>query len=165
MIECGLKRVSLDYAILNSSGVIAASFFDRSSILLRSIGVSLMVEDIKISQKKYSGRHNKEVFYTPVTVGKEKFYHAFAIRKDVNVKYFLSSQEDAAENFYHFLMHNYELPLLKEWSSALYQEALNQKLVYYADTECCIGSCSCGKEINGQKIENIKVSMKEINKR
>lgn len=157
MIECGLKRVSLDYAILNSSGVIAASFFDRSSILLRSIGVSLMVEDIKIGQKKYSGRHNYEVFYTPVTVGKEKFYHAFAIRKDVNVKYFLSSQEDAAENFYHFLMHNYELPLLKEWSSALYQEALNQKLVYYADTECCIGSCSCGKEINGQKIENIKV--------
>lgn len=157
MITSGLQSVSLDYAIVNASGVIAASFFDRSSILLRSIGASLSMGSVKIGNRHYAGGQKKyQVFYAPVTVGKEKFYYAFAIRENVNEEYFLSTEEEAAENFYHFLMHNYELPLLKEWSRALYQEALKQKLIYCSDTNCHIGSCSSTKRINGQEIERIK---------
>ena len=78
MITSGLQSVSLDYAIVNGSGVIAASFFDRSSILLRSIGASLSMGSVKIGNRHYAGGQKKyQVFYAPVTVGKEKFYHAF----------------------------------------------------------------------------------------
>lgn len=127
MIKCGMQEAALDYAILSDCGVVAASFFDRSLMLVRSVAGSMNTEGVQIGGKPYlCNKAGYDTFINPVVYGKEKYYHAFSITKSINDSVFITTADRAPMDYYNLLMSKFDLPLLKEWKDALFEYSISE---------------------------------------
>ena len=133
MIEIKKIRCSLDFMLMaDYETPVVLSFFDRSSQVVRSIGAGLQSKHVVIKKTTYpysrtchlNDNEGFDVFISPVVYGKEKFYHGLAISKRLNKKFILSTEDKMTEHFYHFLMKNFDLPLLREWSDELLNDGI-----------------------------------------
>lgn len=130
MISCGVCTASLDYAVFSSEGLIAASFYDRSLSTLKSIGASLSTDTVTAGDCRYaSSKKEYQVFFSPVSYGKEMFYHAFAVNGACGKEFIITSEDRKETDFYNFLMGQFNLPLLESWSRELFSGAVSRNYI------------------------------------
>lgn len=126
MLKCGVTRAYLEYALVNEETAYVLSFFERSFSTIKSIGASLNTDVLRLKDRRYMQGEEYSVYYAPVVYGKEKFFHAIAVKKTVNEDFFITKENTKEKDFYSFLMNNYSLPLLEEWSHVLFQTSLER---------------------------------------
>lgn len=133
-IECGLSSVHLDFVLASDEkcGPGILSYYDRSLQNIKAFSGMLSISCEKVRawgdsmHIYYLGREEcYQTVISPIISGKEKFYHAISIRKDMNVMengYCTLLMEEGREGeiFYDFLMGHYDLPLLREWAMPLF---------------------------------------------
>lgn len=139
MIEiCGIKA-HLDFLLAaDINNVAFVSYYDRSLSTLKSIGGALnfSVEKINICKNKNSIRKYEihgsgfNTYIQPIVVGKEKFYHAISINKDVNKRILILNKEDEVNHYYDHLMKEFNLPLLREWGPQLLTHGKEKRCIY-----------------------------------
>lgn len=155
--SCGVCNAALDYAVFDSFGLVCASFYDRSFSNLKSIGASLSTDTVYAKDvRMLSTKEPYEVFYTPVTYGKEKYFHAFAMHTKVNKDFFITTKERAAEDFYNYLMNSYDFPLLERWKEELLDGALKRKMLN-GRTTVVKGTYSQTVSVSGMLLEDVVV--------
>lgn len=130
--------VHLDFIVGCDVEIGVISYFDRSVTAVRAFGAGLSVtmSDLSVEDTRFRCGNGREfdVYVQPVTYGKEKFYHALAINKEIGQKMLLVS--DKEQEVYDFLMKNFELPLMNNWKNELYsylssnQELVDRTLLY-----------------------------------
>ena len=138
-IRCGDDTAALDYCICASSvRPVVISFYGRDLETLRAVGAGLNAKyaSVSIYDAVRGGSTSLSlcgdqyhVYIAPVDKGKDPFYHAVAISKELGKKYFISTDKDTLSDYYSFLMGNYDFPLLKEWSGEIFAETLGDGLV------------------------------------
>lgn len=139
MIRCGVTSAYLDYALVGER-LYVASFYERSLSVVKSLAASLNTDTAVINgHVVHSGKDTFKVFFSPVVYGKEKFYHVFAVNEDINQSFFISKHENREEDFYHYLMNNYNLPLLSNWKYSLFHEAVGRNYVKLVSYPYCSG--------------------------
>lgn len=60
------------------------------------------------------------MFYAPIVQGKERFTHAIALAENLMNEYVIT--EDLETDLYYYLMHQFDLPLLREWIPEVVKE-------------------------------------------
>lgn len=138
MIEIQGIAAYLDFMLVAlSEQPVVLSFFDRSQQVVRSIGAGLNYgKHVTVRKTSYPKNNfymrdcsGYDVYVAPVIYGKERYYHGLAISKDLNDRYLISTDDKIEEHFFDFLMKNYELPLLKEWSEPIRKYCISEKHV------------------------------------
>ena len=137
MLELSGSKVYLDF-ILNSAASRPAviSYYDRSLTTVKSVGAALnysneianvlsergtVINRIVIAKSQYN------TYIQPIVIGKEKYYHAISIHADINKGIILLDKQNEANDFYNYLMAEFNLPLMREWSDALLQAAKDNR--------------------------------------
>lgn len=135
------------FLILGRGGeIIAASFFDRSSTTVGQADSSLKASarhggTMSVTTYTDSGRYIRKQlniykgdeyvsYRTQVPFGHDKAAVSFAYNKGIGTKYLITTFEKEKEDFYSFLMSNYQLPLLKEWVPYLMEQMENRGYLY-----------------------------------
>ena len=157
MIEIQSIKAHLDFLLVDSSKTpVVLSFFDRSQQVVKSMGATLnsnnkglYIRKETVPYKNFYIFKNKgyDIYISPIVYGKEKFYHGLAISKDLNQNFILSIREKLAEHFYDFLMKNYDLPLLKEWSMPILEYGLEQEHISQMESPLILGQYSISESI------------------
>ncbi len=167
MVEVNGMSCSLDFIIAaNSYSPAIISFYDRSQQLVRSIGASLseiactinVYKDNRKIKTLVSG-DSFDTFITPVISGKEKFYHAIAISKEVNNNILVFTEDNISSSFFDLLMKNFNLPLLREWSDELYDYFISNNLIVGEPEPLISGKHSLSTSI---PLGNKKVSLDSL---
>ena len=139
MIEIAGVKAHLDYLLAaDINNVAIISYYERSLSTLKSIGGALnfserltiydnSMHSIKRLQTVGSGFNT---YIQPVIVGKEKFFHAISISNDVNKGILILNKEDEANDYYNYLMKEFNLPLLREWGSHLLEHSKKQRYLH-----------------------------------
>lgn len=136
MIEINGFTASLDFILsADSNHTAIISYYDRSLSIIKSMGASLNAGGTTIyaCRKKYFAADSFDVMITPIITGKDKFYHAIAVSRTLNISMMVCREGEQEYSFYNYLMHNYNLPLMKEWASAIYRWCEKRKYIK-ADT-------------------------------
>ena len=112
MLYCGVSGASLEFVMYSSIGVVAMQYYDRSLTALKSIGAAIQTDPIRVKEKRYSSNgYGYETYMAPVVYGKEKFYHALSVSKAVGTSVIISSEDNIREDFFNYLMGQYDYPL------------------------------------------------------
>lgn len=118
---------SLDFCLCSKTTPLMVSFYERSLQTLKAIGASFNARNVgyvRLSGASYGSTSVYPAggydFYSTRIDGYDPFYHGVAVAKEMHTKFFVTQQGQEAEDFYSFLMRNYDLPLMKEWSDALW---------------------------------------------
>ncbi len=86
------------------------------------------------SQRYYQNKDRKfKTFTKLVYCDKERYYYGEAYSTALvgkKSKYMLSTNKSRVEDFYHYLMNHYTLPLLEEWSEYLFRRAYELGRIY-----------------------------------
>ncbi len=119
---------NLEFALLADSCVCMASFFGRSLSAVKSISASLAKSKVTF----YGSRACKpdwmfQSFIQPLALGKDKFFHCIAVSDALGSDLFLTTRERLEDDFYNYLMRNFNYPILREWSAAIFDEAFRRR--------------------------------------
>lgn len=141
---CGrYANVFLEYGIWSdgvSPELIAISVFDRSTQAVKSVnsgicsGMDVHIES-KGSNFHYHGfgytnaASQGTSFVAPLKIGKERVCHGLCLSNQIGKTIILTTKGRMYDDLYNYLMVNYELPLLRDWMPALYQQFLKRKNV------------------------------------
>lgn len=132
MLKISAYSVNCDFLITADPYTIGAvSFFDRSLSMVKAFGAMLCNQKEKLHYVDSVGRTTEfilkgnefETIIQPITRGKDKFFHALSINKQMNKEMILFRSGKEGEQFFNFLMKEYDYPLLKEWGNELYDYA------------------------------------------
>lgn len=98
-----------------------------------------------------------------VQKGRERFYLCTLINKAIGKKYLITDRVHKEDDFYQFLMMNYRLPLLEEWTKHLIDElCFKRGLVQYSvDNEHCYVGWS-GMDLPGVVLHGEEVDVRDI---
>ena len=118
---------SLDFCLCTGQMPLMVSFFERSLQTLKAVGAGFNARNghMRLHSSGYgsgittypSGAYD---FYSTHIDGYDPFYHGIAISEELHKKNLVTTKGREAEDFYSFLMRNYDLPLMREWSDALW---------------------------------------------
>ncbi len=120
---------SLDFCLAVGTTPLMVSFFDRSLLTLKAIGASynargaymrLIGGDSDGNGLYPNGEYD---FYSTHVEGYDPFYHGIVVAKNLHEKFLMTTKGREADDFYSFLMRNYDLPLMKEWADVLWKWA------------------------------------------
>lgn len=121
----GMYEVPMDFVLsqggLNEPMVVSA--YERSLQTLKGFSANLQYSGRLFAEGQTSfmvTNDGYDSYFTPIIMGKEKFYHMVAISKKVRNSVILSRKEDVAKDFYQYLMEKFSLPLMERWADALY---------------------------------------------
>lgn len=126
------KEVSayLEFALVADSCICMASFFDRSLAGVRSISASLADGGIRAGGTKlHKPLWGFQSYVQPIVLGKDRFYHCIAFSGAFGKELFLTTGGSREKDFHHYLMHNYDYPILKQWSAAIFAEAVKCRYI------------------------------------
>lgn len=125
--------LELDYLIkTRSDHVLMAAVCHSSALKVNSFLAFCGMENIHIRYEIYDTTNaDYRTLKTKVGTGYSAFYYGIAIDKEVGNNYILSTEDNIEEDYYNYLMKNFNLPLLKEWKDYLFRESLRNGVV------CC----------------------------
>ncbi|MCR5837017.1 MAG: hypothetical protein K6G88_10970 [Lachnospiraceae bacterium] len=123
----GFQTISLDFAVVANEKGYVYSIFDRSAMMVRSMAVQASFDSVAIEGKTYGVPRNSEGdsyktkrYIERFESGRDRVSSALIVNGAIGEKVFLTDDKGKYDDFYNFLMNNYTLPLLKEWSGYLY---------------------------------------------
>lgn len=166
ILEDSFTSVYVDYIILDSNyGIISAVLFAQSQISLSGIcarismgnRLSLQNADNTDNVKKIDGRYFAST--DSVNLGYDKFYMACIASQMVGINYCITDINEVNNDFYNFLMKNYDMPLKKEWIEYILGELEKQEYLFYLNSTQCIVSANKERYI---KFNNRSFLMKDI---
>ena len=142
-ISNGITSAYLSWIIKDGRGnMVAAEFFDRSKAAVVGLGASFMQDGsqkIRRITLQGEGKHSNQfalinskewdVFYTNFFFNYDRCNVALVLNKGIGSGYILTTEEMLMDDFYHAIMNNYNLPLLKEWTGYLLSALENKGLV------------------------------------
>ena len=129
---------ALDFCLCVRRTPIMVSFYDRSLLTVKAIGAGFNARNgyIRLHGSSYGGTTLYPTggfdFYYAKIEGFDPFYHGIAISEEIHTKSLITMKGREADDFYSFLMRNFDLPLMKEWSGALWN---------WASTSVCREEC------------------------
>lgn len=106
-------------------------FFDRSNTKVRGVAANLGKREgnIRYQRIKTANELGWTGLFYPQSMGRDRFLYCAATNKEIGTKYLLTTKEQAEEDFYHFLMTNYKLPLLRWWIPYIMEQLYTERLV------------------------------------
>lgn len=133
----------LEYGIWSegmTSELIALSVFDRSAQTVKSVssgicsGMDVRIEDSGTKLGYRGFRYTSDgvggtSFFAPLRIGKERVCHGLCLSSQIGKSIILTTRKRLYDDLYNHLMVNYELPLIKEWMPAIYQQLLKEKKI------------------------------------
>lgn len=120
---------ALDFCLCVQQVPLMVSFYERSLQTLKAIGAGYNARNsyMRLHGTGYgsvtvypSGAYD---FYSTRVDGYDPFYHGIAVAEEIHKKNLITTKGREKEDFYSFLMRNYDLPLMKEWAGALWNWA------------------------------------------
>lgn len=159
MIEINGLHASLDFVLsADQYHPVVISYYDRSLAIVKSIGASISTSNMTfyIGSKRFGTTGEYDTIISPIITGKDKFYHAMAISKSLNADVMVCKNGYQEISFYNFLMHNFNLPLMKEWANELYTWCLENRYIKCDDYLNLIrghNSVSADLSIGSEKIK------------
>lgn len=133
-MSAGGVEVSLDFMVKTKyeGKVLLAGYLDRAKSKVRSIGSSFgsrALIQVGGYEKLSTFGDEYTTIYKPVRMGRDRFVYAFTMNKSIGDRYLVTTKESFKGDFFHFLMMNYHLPLLEEWTSYLLKACMDRGLV------------------------------------
>lgn len=135
-IELGGNRVAAHFALTAGKQILACGFFGRSKTKIKAVGQSF--NSRTSSLKWYTGENNWRCEYldigsdekykgylTTQRMKRDRFTYCLVVSGDIGKQYLVTTKERELDDLYEYLMVNYRLPLLREWSNAIMHEFLN----------------------------------------
>lgn len=139
-LRIGAYQVSYDFLIsADQYSVGIVSFYDRSLSIVKAFGAMLNSSNEVLyvngeERRSYMLKGSQyDNYIQPITFGKEKFYQAICINKEINKTMILFQKGREGQQFYDYLMKEYDLPLMKEWGNAMYQYAYDEGILLWSD--------------------------------
>lgn len=139
MIRVDTFKCYLDFLLAaDRYNVAVISYYDRSLSNIKAIGAALNYSNGRLDYLDTHGSVNTQyqlmgcefdTYIQPIVVGKEKFYHAISINKMINKRLLILVEENEANNFYDYLMREFDLPLMREWAPKLFKKAKSEGLI------------------------------------
>ena len=112
------EPLGLDFILVQSGNIVAASMFHRSEQIVKGAGATLNLSGVakcKVGRVPYQFMGEYTNFISPVRANKEEFFHMLTFSKRLGNNIFLTSAEREADDLYQVLMQKFQLPLMKEW--------------------------------------------------
>ena len=126
----------LEYALRGDGVLIACSLFERSAQQVKSVtatlcsGGSITVRG-EDGERFFSANvgwgEKADSFVTPMRIGKERVCHALVVSKKLGKSGVLTTKKRFEKDLYNFLMTRYKLPLLPEWTMAIYERLKGER--------------------------------------
>ena len=179
-ISNGVTSAYLSWMIKDgANNMVAAEFFDRSKAAVVCLGagfmqdggqklkrVTLYGEGKCGSQGACVDSREWNVYYTNFLFDYDHCNVALVLSKGIGSRYILTTGEMLLDDFYHAMMRNYSLPLLKEWTgyllSALQKEGLvRQKITIHQSAGFSATICIKGRETPIKSLELLQVDVSE----
>lgn len=124
----GQDGAALDYCVACGTTPLLVSYFDRSLITVKAIGASFSSKHagFELLGNSYGRSHLyrgdcEYEYYTAQVDGYDPFYQGLVVNKELHNKYLITTPSHEKEDFYTFLMRNYDLPLMREWKDVLWK--------------------------------------------
>ena len=144
----GADKAGLDFMIPDCNGRTAmVAFFDRSQSSVRALAAGFQGKNgcrYRLTHEVGKGygslnlsaycKDGYNAMIAPVYDDKEEFYHALVASREIGTTYFLATEENKEEVLFSHLMNNYALPLLPEWSKALWDALYQTRYLRSGDT-------------------------------
>ena len=113
----------------NYKELLALTFFDRSKVLSKAVTASISEGySVRMNYKNLSTKGMKFYScYKRVAMGRDRFILTTVLNKEIGQRYLITTMQDLNEDFYNYLMVNYRLPLLKEWTETLYEKVMGDR--------------------------------------
>lgn len=106
------------------------SFYSRSKVMATGVASSLSLNNAEIGYRRVNSKGQEYAkAYKPVRMGLDRFTLATVVNKAVGKKFLLSSPEFLEEDFYNFLMSNFQVELLPAWTPVIKDELISRYLV------------------------------------
>lgn len=108
-------------------------FFHRSAAKVRGVAANLGSRSGKLSYRSFHTQLNGKDdakwtgIFRSVDMGMDRFLYCFASTNEFGSRYLATTADSYNEDCYNFLMHNYKLPLLKEWTPAIMEQLLKER--------------------------------------
>lgn len=123
--------------------VVMLGFFDRSKIKVQAAVQNLGKRRIKIGWMNYTTNGGECDEWTggmhALSMGRERFTYCCAVSRAVGKRWLLTTSGSELEDFYNYLMNNFKLPLLKQWTlpilSKLVQDCIIREKRLYPTVE------------------------------
>lgn len=177
----GADKAALDFLIQNASGDTAmVAFFDRSQSIVRALAAGFQGKNgchYRLNYETGCGYDNLKMYayakdgfhamIAPVYDDKEEFYHALVASSNLGTSEFLATEETKEAALFSHLMNNYDLPLLPEWSKALWAALESRRYLrggrtafmgYYAGNPTLE---ICGQQVPVEKIRCFSMDASE----
>ena len=128
-------RVEADFVLAERCGdLIATGFFEKSRIKVKSAGARLGLNVVRYRWNNYGTKNDEgwNIAYSKLSMGgkgRDFFYYALAVSKEVGTRYIVTTEKNLHQDFYSYLMHNYKLPLLREWAEPLHAEMVKERMI------------------------------------
>ena len=173
----GQDTAALDYCLTCGRTILLLSYFDRSLITVKAIGASFSSKYAEMCLfGGYNGRdavHHygaEYEYYTTAVDGYDPFYQGVVINKELHKKYLITTDSREPEDFYNFLMRNYDLPLMYEWKDVLWKWAQgkvcrsDEGLLFAPDDKVRMIRLPDGSQVNLEEIKvyHIGLSQEEL---
>ena len=165
--RAGVMSTNVDFAIVDEedSRLILASVFERGTAL-RSFtataqGTTMFINGTSNGRTIHRAVRfvQTENLFSVMNSGAEQVSHAVMKYKPAkeDVVYVYATKDNWEDSFYDYLMNTHDLPLLKEWSSAILAEAEREKVVSRPCELYCSEGCTATMPLYGKdtKIEDI----------
>ncbi len=127
----GTYRVKAVSALMHNNVLLQVSYFDRSRNICKAVAATIdSGYPVRFGRK--DGKTSKQDYLRLmelVPMGRDRFTLVTMVNKEIGKTYILTDDENLDEDFFNFLMNNYKLPLLKEWTPAIREELLGKRLV------------------------------------
>ena len=149
-----------------SKELLALTFFDRSKVLSKSV-VGFISEgyEVNLGNRRLNTKGNKfYAAYKRVSMGRDRFILTTVLNKNIGKRYLLTTAKTKDEDIFNYLMVNYRLPLLKEWTPILFQKILEDKNVNVMHNKCWQLNALGADSVNlpGLRIHGSNVPVNEV---
>lgn len=137
--------------------LIMAGFFKRGVSTLRYFTANSHMKTMQLKKGMDSveftpNKGNINAYFSVFNGDYEKIEQCIVINKLIGTKYIFCTDESAEEVFYHYLMHNFDLPLMQEWSGKLLEYCQLEQVLTRVPH---IDWCSTGTQelpVNGKNV-------------
>lgn len=121
-VNVGMNSVYGINALYSNSGreqvLIALNFVERSKVLSKAVVASISEGyGVNVGYSTYITKNNQ--FYSchkRIDMGRDRFWLTTVLNKDIGKRFLITTEDKLNEDAYNYLMLNYKLPLLKEWT-------------------------------------------------
>ena len=122
--DCLAVRGTLDFAIIAEGVPLFISWITNAKSKCDSIGCAIGNKTMRLRYRNY-GTKGYKYKYTccKEIMGRGYFYRGISIAEQLIKKsYLITDNEHLNDDFYNYLMNNYKLPLLKEWTGYIKEQ-------------------------------------------